>query len=120
MPKSKAARRMEFSARARKEIHKRDRETCIFCAEGYEMPVDPSYCRTGLQIMHIVPRSQLGMGVEQNGALGCVWHHSMMDNGNRGRRREMEDILEKRMREFYPDWSREKVTYRKWRENAAT
>lgn len=63
--------------------------------------------------MHIVPRSQSGMGVEQNGALGCVWHHNMMDNGNRGNRNEMISMLEERMRRIYPGWTREQVTYRK-------
>lgn len=116
----KLARKLEFTAKARKAIHKRDREKCVFCEMEYAMPEDLSYCRTGLQIMHIVPRSQLGMGIEENGAMGCVWHHNMLDNGNQGRRKDMIEILEKRMQEFYPEWSREKVTYQKWRENVTT
>lgn len=109
----KLARKTEFTAKARKAIHKRDRETCVFCAAGYEPPEDPAYCRTALQIMHIVPRSQLGMGVEQNGVLGCIWHHQMLDNGNRENRREMLAMLEDRMRRMYPGWTRASVTYRK-------
>lgn len=85
----------------------------MFCAIGYAMPEDLSATRSALQIMHIVPRSQLGKGVEENGALGCVWHHNMLDNGNAGNRREMLTILEERMQSFYPGWSRAKVTYRK-------
>lgn len=111
--KKKLTRHLEFTAKARKAIHKRDQETCVFCAAGYEPPEDPAYCRTALQIMHIVPHSQLGMGVEQNGALGCVWHHQMMDNGNRQNREEMLAMLEERMRRMYPEWSREAVTYKK-------
>lgn len=111
--KKKLTKHLEFTAKARKAIHKRDNETCVFCAAGYEPPEDPAYCRTALQIMHIVPRSQLGMGVEQNGALGCVWHHQMMDNGNRQNREEMLTMLEDRMRRIYPGWTRETVTYRK-------
>lgn len=113
--KKKLTRHLEFTAKARKAIHKRDNETCVFCAAGYEPPEDPAYCRTALQIMHIVPRSQLGMGVEQNGVLGCVWHHQMMDNGNRENREEMLTMLEERMRRIYPGWTRETVTYRKGR-----
>lgn len=112
----KMTRRMEFTAKARKAIHNRDRETCVFCTAGYGMPMDLTYCQTGLQIMHIVPRSQLGMGVEENGALGCIWHHNMLDNGNLGRRKEMLGLLEQKMRSEYPGWSRERVTYRKGRE----
>ena len=111
--KKKLTRHLEFTAKARKAIHKRDNETCVFCAAGYEPPEDPAYCRTALQIMHIVPRSQLGMGVQQNGVLGCVWHHQMMDNGNLDNRKEMIKMLEERMRRMYPGWSRESVTYRK-------
>lgn len=112
--KKKLSSRMEFTAKERRKIHERDRERCVFCEMGYQMPEDPAYCRTGLQIMHIVPRSQLGMGVEQNGALGCVWHHNLMDNGNRERRKEMMTILERRMEMFYPGWSRNRVTYSKY------
>lgn len=111
--KKKLTRHLEFTAKARKAIHKRDQETCVFCAAGYEPPEDPAYCRTALQIMHIVPRSQLGMGVEQNGVLGCVWHHQMLDNGNLDNRKEMIKMLEDRMQRIYPGWNRESVTYRK-------
>lgn len=111
--KKKLTRHLEFTAKARKAIHKRDNETCVFCAAGYEPPEDPAYCRTALQIMHIVPRSQLGMGVEQNGVLGCVWHHQMLDNGNLDNRKEMIKMLEDRMQRIYPGWNRESVTYRK-------
>ena len=44
--------------------------------------------------MHIVPRSQGGLGVEQNGVLGCAGHHALMDNGNKGLRTEMIGMLE--------------------------
>ena len=63
--------------------------------------------------MHVVPRSQLGLGVEQNGVLGCIGHHEMMDNGNGGLRGEMQDMLEAYMQDMYPGWSREAVTYSK-------
>lgn len=72
-------------------------------------------CRYGgLQIMHVVPRSQLGLGIEQNGALGCIGHHGILDNGNRGLRREMQAMLEDYMQGMYPGWSREAVTYSKY------
>lgn len=108
------AGKTEFTQKARKAIHKRDEETCVFCAMGYHMPPDPENWPNGLQVMHIVPRSQLGKGIEQNGALGCIYHHQMMDNGNGGHREEMVGILEGRMRSFYPGWTRESVTFKKY------
>lgn len=112
--KKKLSSRMEFTAKERRKIHERDRERCVFCEMEYQMPTDLAYCQTGLQIMHIVPRSQLGMGVEQNGVLGCVYHHNMMDNGNQGCRKEMQGILEERMKRLYPGWSRKRVMYSKY------
>lgn len=109
----KLARKTEFSAKARKAIHKRDRDQCVFCVMGYRMEEVGTWAHAQLQVMHIVPRSQLGMGVEQNGVLGCVYHHTMMDNGNQGCRKEMQRILEERMKRLYPGWSRESVTYKK-------
>ncbi|WP_321024720.1 hypothetical protein [Eisenbergiella porci] len=110
--KNRMARQTEFTAKARKAIHKRDMESCFFCRRGYHME---SACRYGgLQIMHVVPRSQLGLGVEQNGVLGCIGHHGMMDNGNGGLRGEMQAMLEAYMQDMYPGWSREAVTYSKY------
>lgn len=106
------ARQTEFSTAARKAIHKRDMESCFFCQAGYHME---NACRYGgLQIMHVVPRSQMGLGVEQNGVLGCIGHHELMDNGNRGLRGEMQAMLEDYMQDMYPGWSREAVTYSKY------
>lgn len=111
--KSWMARQMEFTAKARKAIHKRDQESCFFCQRGYHME---NACRYGgLQIMHVVPRSQLGLGIEQNGVLGCIGHHTLMDNGNQGLRKEMLQMLEEYMKEIYTGWSRDKVTYNKYR-----
>ena len=101
----------EYDQKTRRAIHKRD-ECCLFCRIGYYLPESPDYPGE-LQIMHIVPRSQNGMGVEQNGVLGCVWHHIMLDNGNKGRRSEMQQILQDYMKELYPGWTRERVTIHK-------
>lgn len=77
-----------------------------------------SACLFGsLQIMHVVPRSKLGLGIEQNGVLGCIGHHELLDNGNQGMRGEMQTMLENYMKGTYPGWSREAVTYRKYGEN---
>lgn len=109
----KNKKRLEFTAKARKAIHKRDQERCVFCELEYHM--EEAIGWAPLQIMHIVPKSQLGQGVEQNGALGCVGHHALMDNGNKDLRAEMQQILEEYMKMFYPNWTRESVTYSKWK-----
>ena len=75
-------------------------------AGGYECSIP--------EIMHIVPRSASGLGVEENGVLGCRYHHTLMDNGNKGLRPEMIGMLEDYMRSLYPGWSRSDVTYKKY------
>ena len=51
---------------------------------------------------------------EQNGVLGCRYHHSLLDNGNKGLHREMDSMLQDYMRELYPGWTPDSVTYHKW------
>ncbi|MDE7331243.1 MAG: hypothetical protein K2O16_03230 [Lachnospiraceae bacterium] len=107
-------RRLEFKPEERRKIEERDHGACIFCEMGYEME---GADWAGLQldgIMHFIPRSHLGRGIEQNGALGCRWHHNMLDNGNKGKRKEMLGMFEAYLRSIYPDWDREELVYRKY------
>lgn len=69
---------------------------------------------SGLQIMHYIPRSQGGLGIYENGALGCVEHHQMMDNGNQGRRAEMLENFKSYLMWHCPGWDESKLTYDKW------
>ena len=115
--KSKQAKAREFSAKARKNIKIRDNESCIFCVKNYHME---QATRTGLymkSIMHYIPRSQNGLGIEENGAVGCQYHHEMLDNGNKSRRGEMLGIFAEYLRQQYPGWNEEKLKYSKWNMN---
>lgn len=115
MPKmSKQARAREFNATSRRIIKERDRNQCIFCQMQYHME-DVTWSGPGsLSIMHYIPRSQGGLGIPQNGAQGCVSHHEMLDNGNKGRREEMLQLFKNYLQEHYPDWSEDALTYNKW------
>lgn len=109
----KRARKAEFTAKARRAIENRD-ECCIFCKIGYYMEkADWMDCKV-LSIMHYIPRSRGGMGIEQNGALGCQYHHTMLDNGNTGRREEMLGIFREYLMQQYADWNEEELKYDKW------
>jgi hypothetical protein len=63
-------------------------------------------------IMHIVNKSQGGLGIEQNGVEGCRWHHGLMDNSEYNE--ELRNIAKDYLRSLYPGWSEESVTYNKW------
>lgn len=65
-------------------------------------------------VMHYIPRSQNGLGVPQNGAVGCQYHHNLLDNGCKGLRDEMLEIFREYLQEHYPDWDEKKLVYTKW------
>lgn len=115
MPKSKQAKAREFSAKAREEIYYRDCGQCIFCRMNYHMEGATWLGKEILGVMHYIPRSHGGLGIPQNGALGCQYHHEMMDNGNTGRRKEMLTYLSSYLSSFYTDWKEENLVYSKWK-----
>lgn len=116
MPKkSKQARAREFSPKIRQEILYRDNASCIFCRIGYHMEGATWLAKDIKSIMHYIPRAKGGLGIPQNGAVGCQHHHEMMDNGNHGRRQEMLGIFRSYLMEQYPDWNEEELVYSKWK-----
>lgn len=114
MSRSKQARAREFSSTARKEIIKRDNGECIFCQMGYQMEGAQWLEKEVKSIMHYIPRAKNGLGIPQNGAVGCQYHHHMLDNGHRGRREEMLNLFREYLEGFYPDWDEKKLVYNKW------
>lgn len=65
-------------------------------------------------IMHYIPRSQNGLGIPENGAVGCEYHHHMLDNGSEGRREEMLGIFRDYLISRHPGWDERKLVYNKW------
>ena len=112
--KSKQAQAREFSPKAREEIYYRDKATCIFCKASYRMEKATWLGREILSVMHYIPRSKNGLGIPENGALGCQYHHNMLDNGNEGAREEMMGMFREYLKSCYPEWSEEKLVHHKW------
>ena len=81
---------------------------------AYHLPAKLEYGQQIYDIMHIVPKSQGGLGIEQNGVLGCRYHHQMLDNGNEGLRDEMMQIIDTYMEMHYPGWDRSALVYTKY------
>lgn len=65
-------------------------------------------------VMHYIPRSDNGLGIPENGAIGCEYHHSMMDNGKDGYRDEMLQLFKEYLMSFYEDWDESRLKYSKW------
>ena len=108
--KSKRAKAGEFSADTRATIMQRDRYQCLFCRL---QKFGKSECDWLMDIMHYVNRSAGGLGIEENGVLGCRYHHQLLDNGNKGYRKEMLQYMKEYLQSQYRDWNEEDLYYRK-------
>lgn len=115
MGKSRRSRATEFGKCVRENIKARD-GGCIFCKMKYRMPEEGAYGTSQFQIMHFIPRSQGGRGIQENGAVGCLYHHEMLDNG-KGTRKEMLELFEGYLKERYPLWDKMDLYYRKGMRN---
>lgn len=112
---SRQAKAREFGKKAREEIYRRDGGACIFCRMDYHREDAAWLGLRTMGIMHYIPRAKNGLGIPQNGALGCQYHHEMMDNGRQGRRGEMLALFRKYLQGKYPDWNENNLVYDKWR-----
>lgn len=112
---SKRSRKLEFTQRERERIKERD-GGCIFCKMRYHMDeCQNTYLLRPTQMMHYIPRKPHGgLGIAENGALGCQFHHEMMDNGNKGRRPEMLRLFKEYLKRHYRDWKEEDLVYKKY------
>ena len=108
---NKRTKELQFSKETKQDIFNRDKG-CLFCRLGLHMNELLSVDRAVHDPMHIVIKSQGGLGVIQNGVEGCRGHHFMMDNGKYGP--ELRKIAEDYLKSIYPGWTRESVTHNKW------
>lgn len=113
---AKYTKLLQFDKATRERIFERDNYSCLFCKIGYQLKgQNLSELEFNIfDVMHFIPKSSLGLGIEENGVCGCRWHHHLLDNGNKGLRHEMLLIMEEYLKQCYPEWNKEKLTYRKW------
>lgn len=109
-------RYLQFDKAVIQKIQQRDDYTCLFCKQGYHMEkFDPNKMDCIVHdIMHYIPKSHMGLGIEENGVEGCRMHHTLLDNGNQGLRDEMLDIMEDYLKSCYDDWEKSKLVYKKY------
>ena len=110
----KRTRKLRFDKKAKEAIVQRDYGTCLFCNMEYHMHSTSQMGYEIMDIMHFIPKSHGGLGIEKNGVLGCRYHHMLMDNGSKGLREEMLKIMEEHLRAAYPGWNREELIFKKW------
>lgn len=88
-----------ISPAVKQAVYIRDNGRCVLCGR----PGDP-WC-------HIVPRSQGGLGKEENVATLCADCHMAYDQGPH--RKALYARMVAYMKGFYPDWNREDMIYKK-------
>ena len=88
--------------RVKDAVWARDGGMCVLCG------------REGLPNAHVVRRSQGGRGIEQNVVCLCQNCHRQFDEGRPEIRWYARQRIEEHLREFYPDWNEEDMTYKKW------
>lgn len=111
---NKRTKKLQFSTNTRKKIICRDNGECIFCSRGYHMQSRDPFAYEIKDIMHYVSKSAGGLGIEENGAVGCRYHHTLLDNGNKGLRPEMLEIFREHLKSHYPGWDEAKLSYQKY------
>ncbi len=106
-------RKLQFDTKTKQLIMARDRY-CIFCSMNYHMERAEQYACSIPDIMHYINRSAGGLGIKENGVLGCRYHHMLLDNGSRGFRQEMLGIMREHLKRLYPDWDESRLYYSKY------
>ena len=108
----KRTRKLQFDTKTKIKVIERDRR-CIFCSMNYHIEPGYAYERSIYDIMHYIPKSKGGLGIEENGVLGCRYHHSLLDNGSRGLRPEMLQLMKEHLQAAYAYWDEEELYYKK-------
>lgn len=87
-----------ISPAVKKKVFERD-GYCVWCGSPYGLPES-----------HYVPRSKLGLGIEENILTLCRECHRKFDGEDR---EKMQPILKEYLMSKYPDWDESKLVYRK-------
>ena len=93
----------QFDEDTRRLIAFRDDGQCIFCSRRYHMENKDPMLYQIKDIMHFINKSQGGLGIQKNGAVGCRYHHMLLDNGSKGLRAEMIEIFREHLKSKYKD-----------------
>ncbi len=97
--KSKRTKCFSIIKSVKDKVYARDSGRCIFCG------------RAGLPEAHFIPRSQSGLGIEENVFTACRECHSRLDQSIE--RKAMLEVARAYLDVFYPSFSDEDRRYKK-------
>ena len=96
---NKRTRACAISPKIKRQVERRDGECCIFCG------------KRGKGEAHFIPRSQGGLGIEENLLTVCRPCHDLLDNSTQ--RKKMLPVAEQYLRSRYQGWNKESLIYKK-------
>lgn len=97
---SKVRQATSIPKKVKGRVYERDKGLCILCG------------RLGLPEAHYIPRSQLGLGIEENIVTLCRECHRRLDNSPE--RRFLLERVKLYLQSKYPDWNEKNLVYRRW------
>lgn len=100
---SRMAKSCDISNEVKQVVWERDLHRCIFC--GKSVPLRNACC-------HFIPRSQGGLGIEQNIFTACDSCHHEQDNGKNTK--DYDRLAEIHLFSCYPNWKKKDLIYRKY------
>ena len=86
----------------KKRVWERDHGQCVICGTTY----------TAAPNAHYIPRSHLGLGIEENIVTLCLACHCDYDNS--AKRQLYAALIRDYLKMCYPDWDEKKLVYRKY------
>lgn len=99
---NKRTKALQIPIKVKEKVWERDGGCCVWCGTTHAAPE-----------AHFLARSHGGLGIEENILTLCRGCHRMYDEGPREVRNEMTIYFIKYLKSKYPDWSADKLIYRK-------
>ena len=99
--KSKRTKALDITQQTKQKVWERDNMHCIICGNPHAMPN-----------AHYIPRSDGGLGVEQNVVTLCIKCHRDYDQTTA--RAELKEIIKDYLQSRYKDWNEKDLIYKKY------
>ncbi len=106
--KSQRSKACDISQKVKFQVFLRDNGRCVICQNTHNV----------MPNAHFIPRSQGGLGVEENIVTLCTdltenKCHSRFDRGTKEQREELGNKIESYLKSKYPNWNKENLIYKK-------
>lgn len=102
MPQHRSTKMCSIPQKVKEAVWERDGHRCIVCGDQ----------RTASPVAHYIPRSHLGLGIEENIVTLCLRCHCAYDNSVS--RPWMKAIIRDYLKSHYEGWDEKNLVYKKY------